>query len=262
MKRKYQAFTLIELLVVISIISLLISILLPALGKARQSAQNIKCLSNLKQLGFIMQMYKTDHKGYYIPTMRMDYEGSGKNAYWSGLLLAKGYLNRSDMMLCPSNISNDVHTNLMTKDAQQAGTPTWGDWRYVDYGYNRDNIGSSRDHGYYSTNVLDMQYGPPARDNEIKNATRTIVLADTMKANGTHRGWWVLNDILPSSSSTSVGTVGARHNSSANVIWADGHANSNKTTGYMKAGDSLDVMPNPYLMEPFNNTVENYWDRD
>ena len=76
MKRKYQAFTLIELLVVISIISLLISILLPALGKARQSAQNIKCLSNLKQLGFIMQMYKTDHKGYYIPTMRMDYEGS------------------------------------------------------------------------------------------------------------------------------------------------------------------------------------------
>jgi prepilin-type N-terminal cleavage/methylation domain-containing protein/prepilin-type processing-associated H-X9-DG protein len=74
-RRNCKGFTLVELLVVIGIIALLISVLLPALNKARQQANLIQCQSNLRSIGQMMSIYVTENSGWLPPSW------SSKNYY-------------------------------------------------------------------------------------------------------------------------------------------------------------------------------------
>jgi len=69
-ERRVNAFTLIELLVVIAIIALLLAILLPSLGRAKEQAKMTRCLSNLKQIGLAMHAYAGDYD-YLLPRAEM-----------------------------------------------------------------------------------------------------------------------------------------------------------------------------------------------
>ncbi|ARN57990.1 type II secretion system protein [Sedimentisphaera salicampi] len=99
-----SGFTLIELLVVISIIALLMAILMPALGKAREQAQRVVCKSNIKQVGTAMNLYSMDNEdkfasmswqsGDYWFQKISSYIGDDDDSEFKG--------DRVKVMLCPS----------------------------------------------------------------------------------------------------------------------------------------------------------------
>ena len=110
MKSRRHGYTLVELLVVVGIMAVLISILLPALTKARESAVRVNCLSNLRQVGISIALYAQENKGF-VPAERIDNDYAFNFTYylnaagkgWSdvGLMVERGYLTDGRVLYCP-----------------------------------------------------------------------------------------------------------------------------------------------------------------
>jgi prepilin-type N-terminal cleavage/methylation domain-containing protein/prepilin-type processing-associated H-X9-DG protein len=100
-RKPVRAFTLVELLVVIGIIALLIAILLPSLSAARQSAQQVVCQSNLRQVGILLSEYSNKWRGWLYPP------GLGANRpreeRWPVHVFKPAVFNPA-VMICPSDI--------------------------------------------------------------------------------------------------------------------------------------------------------------
>src|SRR5579884_939613 len=76
MKKRSHGFTLIELLVVVAILAVLMGILLPSLGRARERARTTKCLANLHSIGQGLVAYTGLNDGYVVPSFNMPTTGA------------------------------------------------------------------------------------------------------------------------------------------------------------------------------------------
>ncbi len=130
--RKHKGFTIIELLVVIAIIAILAGMLLPALGRARESARRTKCINNLKQIGLAFSQYLNAYGGdSVLPVPASQFRGDT----WLSVLYWKGLLSDKRSLICPSTA--DSSDALQEPDSSGWGYPI----TFAEFG-KADTIGS------------------------------------------------------------------------------------------------------------------------
>jgi prepilin-type N-terminal cleavage/methylation domain-containing protein len=103
-----RAFTLIELLVVIAIIAILAGMLLPALGRAKESAKRISCINGLRNLSQSLMMYAADHNGYYPDRMT----GGSRSNTWPNKLYP--FYQDVRVLYCPSDVPDPANNGKGT----------------------------------------------------------------------------------------------------------------------------------------------------
>lgn len=136
-----HAFTLVELLVVVGIIGLLVGILLPVLGRAREASRRASCLSSLRQVGLIVQAYGANNEGRVPIGYRsgfkqfnsMVYSGTSGKFCLFGILYLNKMMDPPDPFFCPANEDPQSNYNSESNPWPPKANPTRN--CFVGYGF-------------------------------------------------------------------------------------------------------------------------------
>ena len=252
--RGVRGFTLVELLVVIGIIALLISMLLPALNRAREHAQEVQCLSNLKQIGMAAVMYANDNKGFMMPryynynnakvkgfaltsTFGPDVGRSAVAPQGVALLVPepKGvarqkYLTGNDVFFCPKD-----EVRRPYRDPVHGWGPAA--WYYTGSGgsFTTNPSYGKASQSYWAWYFPEKYYHRTSGD--VVSPAPDYVNDRISKKGGAQRMW--LSDqqmTMPPADQTLWNMYPSFHRRGANILYLDGHARFVRTEAFVNYG--------------------------
>lgn len=219
-RSKDWAFTLIELLVVIAIIAILAAIIFPVFSRARESANQTACMSNMRQIGMAVNMYSSDNDEGMPITWNWDSRGwCGKDASWKQLI--KAYQKADSLYKCPTfdGVQLDCSQYVTNPQVRWLGQYGINNWAYIDY------------FSAVNPNQGDYQAHKSAKFSGLDSPSETILITE----NGD--GDWISEpesyrctdpQTKISLFTADYGIVKFRHigKTSAGATFADGHAKS------------------------------------